>query len=308
MTGFYPRKMLAVFIQSAMILCTLLCTFCFSQMSIEEEENAYYRSKRYIPIKGEQESDYPKGIYLVTDDVVVEKGKTMTFMPGTVVLFKKDTRITIQGRLICQGNAKAPITFCRFDNDKYLIPLENGIDARWDGLFVAGDGSLEFSHSNISGSKYGIEAEDAKSVIALDTVVFRDNKFQNLKVADVTLIVPENQFVFYSSKRSQGLVQKLGAYLDSTQERIQKASNAWKLPVRIGLAALAVSGAVAGVYGLSEYDKYNDLYEQTRIPGTGVAQKVAQYDTKRKSGANTGIVGAVLCAIGLAGFSVTFAF
>jgi hypothetical protein len=283
----------------AVTIALLAPAFSFAQTDPADEEAAFYRNKHYIPIKGEQDSDYPKGVYLVTDDVVIRKGKTMTFLPGTLVLFKKDTRITVEGRLICQGTPKGAITFGKLANDKYLIPLDSGVDARWDGIFVAESGSVEIRFSDITGSKYGLENNQANGTIILDTVMFQDNKFQNLKVGGNNICVPEDKFIFYSSMSSsaQGGLKNAGG---------SKKPVNLKSPLRIGCGALALAGVVlyaAEFIVAMDYQKKTDAVRNTLNQG-----KAIDYDKKAHDAANIGNAAGFIGILGAIGFGVTFFF
>jgi hypothetical protein len=289
------------FIFCALTYACLAALSSSAQTDPAEEETAFYRSRHYIPIKGEQESDYPKGVYLVTDDVVIKKGRTMTFMPGTLVLLKKDTRITVEGRLICQGNPKAAITFAKLENDKYLIPLDAGVDARWDGIFITDSGSVEISYTVITGSKYGVENDLANGTILLDTVMFKDNKFQNLKVSGNLICVQEGKFVFYSSRTSgvQGGIKNSGVI---SSGNANKPKN-WILPVRIGCGALALAGG--GLYVTELIVAGNFQKKSDDAENSGDAEN---YYNKAKSAAAAGNAGGILAILGAIGFSVTFFF
>jgi hypothetical protein len=267
-----------------------------AQTDAADEETAFYRNNHYIPIKGEQDSDYPRGVYCVTDDVVIKKGKTMTLMPGTLVLLKKDTRITVEGRLICQGSRAAAITFARLANDKYLIPLDPSVDARWDGIFVADSGSVEISFTNITGSKYGLENTQASGAIILDTVLFKDNKFQNLKVAGNLICVPENKSIFYSSRMSAA---NAGGHVSP---ETKKQTN-WKPTLRIGFGALALAGAV--LYA-AEFSQAADYQKKSNDAITSDDAKA--YDKKANDDAKMGNIGGIIGILGAIGFTVTFLF
>jgi hypothetical protein len=301
------RGRIIVFPALALLLCTALRPSLAQTTSQEDEERAFYQEKHFIPIKGEQDSDYPKGTYLVTDDVMVKKGRTMTFMPGTTVLFKKDTRILVEGRLICQGNSNGMITFGRLANDKYFIPLDTGVDTRWDGIFVAESGSVEISFSCISGSKYGVEAKENAGTVVLDSVLFRENKFQNLKMGVGTVPVAENQYVFYSSRMNNPQKAPEAKAQDGRTGAVdmqpQKHRINWRLAGRIGLGAAALAG---GIVYLAERSAALD--NQKKSDNATNQNDAIQFSDKAQSAANAGNAGLViglLCAIG---FSVTFCF
>jgi hypothetical protein len=273
----------------------------FAQANAADEETEYYRSKHYIPIKGEQDSDYPRGVYLVTNDIVIKKGKTMTFLPGTLVLFKKDTRITVDGRLICQGNPNGTITFGKLANEKYLIPLDEGVDARWDGIFVTDSGSVEISFTYITGSKYGLENDQANGTILLDTVMFKDNKFQNLKIGGSRIRVPEGKFVFYSSRTGNPYdgMKIAGGRLSGENK---KRTN-WKIPLRIGCGAVALGGvAVYAAEMLAASDN------QKKSDNATNQNDAVDYLTKADNAAALGNSAGIIGVLGAIGFSVTFFF
>jgi hypothetical protein len=291
------------FFYVAPVFLSLFFRETFAQTDIGDEEQSYYQGKHYIPLKGEQDSDYPRGVYLITDDVVVPQGKTMTFMPGTLVLFKKDTRISVTGRLICQGNSKGTITFARLANDKYFIPLDPGVDARWDGIFVGDSGSIEFSFTYINGSKYGIEnVLISNGTILLDTVMFQNNKFQNLKVEDNRIDVPENKFIFYSSKYFTPVKARKKAVAPLMTPE-QKRASAWKAPVRITLGLLALAGAAAYAVervAAEDYQKKSDAASNTSQGG--------QYQKKGEDAALIGNIGGIVGIAGAVGFTITLFF
>jgi len=293
-----------------LIFALLAPEFSFAQSDPAEEETAFYRSKHYIPIKGEQDSDYPKGVYLVTDDVVIKKGRTMTFLPGTLVLFKKDTRITVEGRLICQGTPKGAITFGRLANEKYLIPLDSGVDARWDGIFVAESGSVEIRFADITGSKYGLENDQANGTIILDTVMFQDNKFQNLKVGGNSICVPEDKFVFYSSRNGGGLNGNKNGNGLSVGDA--KRPFNWKLSMRIGSGAIALAGGalyVAESIVAADNQKKLDAVHTTNTNNNQLTRdEAANYEKKVKDAANIGNAAGIIGILGAVGFAVTFFF
>jgi hypothetical protein len=301
------RTLLTIFMTVSMFV-SLVPFRSFGQMDASDEETAFYRNNHYIPIKGEQDSDYPKGVYLVTNDVVIKKGKTMTFLPGTLVLFKKDTRITVEGRLICQGNPNGTITFGKLANEKYLIPLDPGVDARWDGIFVVDSGSVEIGFSYITGSKYGLEADRKAGNIVLDTVMFRDNKFQNLHVAGNDFNTPDNKFIFYSSiENGSRMPGGKGAASPRSISIGKNKNNGWLLPVRFGLGAAALGGCA--LYATEWFIAANYQKKSDNAKNDPAKQNDAdKFLKKAETAATAGNIGLAVGIIGALGFGVTFLF
>jgi hypothetical protein len=300
---FNPPIVKICFLKSV-VLIFLFCYTCFSQINLKAEEEEYYKNKHYTILKGEQESDYPRGVYLVTENVVIKEGKTMTFMPGALVLFKKDTRMTVKGRLICKGSPSATITFARLANDKYFIPLDSNVDARWDGIFVSDSGNVELSFCNINGSKYGIEATASyRGIMVIDTVMFVDNKFQNLKIGNTVIDIPEKHYVFFSSLKFNPNKPEESYKVVSSNYVPPKKVYKWKKPVQFTCGGVALAGLAA--YGVCSYMAYD---YQNKSNKASNPQEANDYYNKGKTMANIGNAGLIVGILGTIGFSVMFFF
>ena len=57
--------------------------------------------------------------YVITTDLLIEKGITLTIQPGTQVLFSKETQMTIAGNLIAIGNKSHKISFTGLNNSDW---------------------------------------------------------------------------------------------------------------------------------------------------------------------------------------------
>ena len=280
----------------AAVILYLLVTQVIAQYDPLKEENDFYREKGYVLLSGEQYGDYETNVYLVTEDVIVEKGKTLTFFPGTVVLFKKNTRICVKGNLICQGNKEGSVTLKKLDNDKYFYKLEPELPALWHGIEAAESAQLEISFTYIMNSKSGIAANAAFKLIILDTVKFSGNKYHNLKIGDSVVSVPDDKFISFNSE-----VKPYKVVLCSKEkEGGKKKERNWKIPVRIILGSTVLAGAV--VSGIFHYraNDYKKQYEESTV--TAETDRLREETVRNRLIGNIGIG---VSAAGAVGFVVT---
>jgi hypothetical protein len=57
--------------------------------------------------------------YIVDGNVTIEKNGFLTIYPGTVVKFKKDSKITVKGALYSKGDPKNPVRMLPFDGESF---------------------------------------------------------------------------------------------------------------------------------------------------------------------------------------------
>ncbi len=279
------------------ILSFFLISQVMAQYDPIKEENDFYRKQGYILLAGEQNGDYESNMYLVTEDVVIEKGQTLTFYPGAVILFKKNTRITVKGTLICQGNKKGAVTLKKLDNNKYHYPLEPELPALWHGIEASESAQLEISHTNIMDSKSSITADATFKSIILETVTFSGNKYHNLKIADRIIKTPDDECLSFNSEVKPC---KATLCINEGDNKKNKTGKRWKLPVRIILGTTAFAGAViAGVfhYRANEYKKD---YDASTVPA-----ETDRLHDETKSSRIIGNIGIGISAAGAVGFVIT---
>jgi hypothetical protein len=152
---------------------------------VDKSEIEFYQSKNFqLFLSSEQDGDYPAGTYLVLHDLKIAKGKIMTLYPGTKILFVKDSRLIVEGLLICQGKGEDQVIFDKLDNRDYYQPVDSALDTWWNGVYVADSATLEMKHTWIKNSKYGLVIEKAASSVNLDTVYMQNNKYHSLRFGD----------------------------------------------------------------------------------------------------------------------------
>jgi hypothetical protein len=285
------------------VAALLCCAAAASAQNLGEEETAFYRQNGFIPLQGEQVGDYLAGRYLVIEDVYIRKNTTMTFAPGSIIHFKKDKKITIEGRLICAGNAGKRVLFTALPPNQYYIPLDQQLDARWDGLFVEDGGAVELRFTAVEKSKFGIVIADDFEHALLDSVMLRDNRYHNMKLGKEPVMIPDGEII--SQELRPAAAQSPSS--DTVPAQAPVRGPWWRTStIRIGIAGIAAASVAATgylEYRAAHYDrKYNDYPTATDNYRAEVerAEKNAAKRDRAILGRNAASALAAAAGIGLA--------
>lgn len=280
----------------SIIVIILFPGLIFSQLSSEDQENAFYRQEGYMLISGEQYGDYPAHIYLVTEDVIVDTGQTLVFYPGTIVLFKKNTGIIVKGSFICQGNDQGTVILKKLDNDKYFHPLKPHMPTWWNGINVAPNAQVELSHTRISESKFGIEADAEVKAILLDSVVFKENRYYNMKIGDSITVLPDDQCISFNSELQSSVI------IDNKEVKLitKRDRGHWKIPVGIVLGSTVVIGASVAAYFHNQALVYHNKAKSDTDSATFEYHVDLQKDKELKRN-----ISMVIASIGAVGLIIT---
>ncbi len=116
-----------------------------------------------IELSGQLSGVINQGSYIITDDIEIMAGASLTIQPGVTMLFHQDVIFDINGLLIAEGTENDSIRFTRHDNNIY-----------WGGLRFndnADDNSIlsfcTVEYSNNTGVRcFGSSPTIAKSVIS----------------------------------------------------------------------------------------------------------------------------------------------
>jgi hypothetical protein len=300
---------------------------CLAQTGeINNEEIEFYQKKGLQPfVSSQQDGDYPAGTYLVIHDLTIEKGKIMTLYPGTKILFKKDTRLFVKGILICQGKSGEPVIFEKLDNNSYFTAIDSTLDTWWDGIYVSDSASVEMKYTEITNSKYGIVAKPAVAGLSLDSIQFRNNKYHSIRFGNEIPDIPDKKIVTISWSGLDGVAPqinvldtsiKVSPVISDKQQAFDdpnlaaKKSAATKKHLRWTTGITTLIGAGISVGGYFVYDHYLSL---SRSPDGRDRSKTdpstaTHYDDMYTAGYYVVAGGAILSAIGLSGFTLTFVF
>jgi hypothetical protein len=120
--------------------------------------------------------------YLVTADIYVPSGKTVTIEPGTIILFKNFTEFHIEGRLLAEGTGSKPVIFSSELDPAYNPAAElkaNPYD--WNGIFIHEGGlGSSLKHCRVCYTVYGINS--LTRYIRIEQVIFSDNGRADLTI------------------------------------------------------------------------------------------------------------------------------
>ena len=113
--------------------------------------------------------------WVVTENIVIEKDKTVQIKAGCVFLFKQFTGMEVHGKLIVDGSKESPVVFTSFNDDKFNLSAEvlpNPFD--WNGIVINAEAKeTRFSYSTLSFSVFGIKSP--KTDIFIKNGTFRQN-------------------------------------------------------------------------------------------------------------------------------------
>ncbi|HEX2958007.1 MAG TPA: hypothetical protein VHO70_14330 [Chitinispirillaceae bacterium] len=279
----------------------------------EEEANHFREQKIYPLVAREQDGDYPRSTYLIPHDITVPRGKVLTLYPGSTLLFKKDTRLIIKGKLIAKGKVLNPVLFCKLENGDYYTPVDSMVDTKWDGIFVEDSGRIEFQYSHITNSKYGVVLEGPVGDITLDSVQFYENRYQNLKVGEKEVTVATWKNVFY--QETLDLKRKLTAKVPDTiytQPQLIKREQRETPPGVRKFRAVMWTGMVVGIgagvggYFLADVSEKN--YDNVKAEDIDKKKKIARYRFLTRLGEGLKYGGPGLAGGSLIGLTISLAF
>jgi hypothetical protein len=296
-------------------------TISAQTVQFDSDEISHYQQKGIQPfISNEQDGDYPAGVYLVLNDLTIEKNKTMTLYPGSTLLMKKDSRIKINGKLICSGKPDAPVILRKLDDSLYYNPPDTSMVTWWDGMYLGDSASVVLSNTRLTDSKYGILARTNAPAITLDSVTFVNNKYHSLRAGEDIPNIPDNVPVSY---RSSGITSDKKAIMSidtiKTKKNIAKKATRTdtdtseeitrnKKPARIIMGCLTVGGAALAAGSFYMHQKYYSRYDTKRDASKYDSQLIDKYKTRSVAFFWTGVAGSAIGGISGTGLILTFVF
>jgi hypothetical protein len=241
-----------------------------------------------------------KGPYLITSDVYVPAGKTVTIEPGVVLLFKNFTGIHVQGTLILHGTSEKPIIFTS-ENDRRFNPGAslNPNPYDWNGIFIHDDAiGTDMQNFEVSYSVYGINT--LTKFIRIANGIFHDNGRANLTIEGMPQTVTAGPFSYSLSVKN--------AAVDGVPVKILTDPDAVKRnSLRIGGVAVCLTGCAVGAIFTLQMDAAQK--KMNTIKGDLYSYQSSDFttaQTSRNSNAAAMVAGYALGLIGAAGFSLSF--
>jgi hypothetical protein len=212
--------------------------------------------------------------FIVTDNLVVPEGKTLTIAEGAILLFKPFTGLIVEGSLVVEGGLANPVIFSTENDPKYNPSSKqhpNPFD--WNGILITPQAKhVKLSNFVLEYSVYGVKSQKEEFIISNDTFT-RNGQFHVTVNDAIKNVVDDIPFNF-------------GKELEEKNRNTRTSAKAtWRKPVGIvlgvtGLAAIGVGGYF--LYLSNDYDsKYKSVDTQ--------AQMDDFYDKKNTSLTTAGI-------------------
>jgi hypothetical protein len=134
--------------------------------------------------------DAARGPWLVTGDVIVPAGITLTIEPGVTVYFAPGAGIDIAGRLVAEGTA-----------DKRIVLTRQGTDGTWDGLQLSStqeDNRLAYVDMSF-GDERGQSIRATSSRLSIDNATWSGTVRKIIEVQNPSLRITNSVFPPVSS-------------------------------------------------------------------------------------------------------------
>ena len=269
----------------------------FSLALAQTESPPDFRSLGFLTLKGEQEGEYDRADYIVTEDVVIKAGDTMSLMAGTKIYFYEGAVFSVHGTLLCKGSSSAPVSFLRFPFESKIRSAESS--RSYHGLVASGSGCISLFHTVVADSELYIVSNRDNAKILLDNVVFHSSVNSSINIGGKTVRFPEQVPVFYpDTTRNTAVEQKVELGLPE-----ERRKQRWKIPVRITSGAMLFAGAATWWYYNKEAEKYYQEYHRSKDP-----RDVTSHYEKNHTSITYRDISACVAAFGGLAFTVTFFF
>jgi hypothetical protein len=242
---------------------------------------------------GDKTIDKSGSPFIVTDNIIVPEGKTLTIKEGSVLLFKSFTGLIIEGSLVVEGSLDKPVRFttendCAYNSNSKQLP--NPFD--WNGILITKKAKfVKLSNFVLEYSVYGVRSQKEEFIICNGTFT-RNGQFHVTVNDAIKNVVDDIPYNF-----GKVLNEKTNPNLDKSRT---EATITWRKPVGFGLGIAGLAAIGVGGYFLYLSNDYNSKYK-----AAGIQSQIDKFYTKKNSSlttANICLVGGVVssaCGIAL---------
>ena len=220
--------------------------------------------------------------FIVTDNIVVPEGKTLTIAEGAILLFKPFTGLIVEGSLVVEGGLANPVIFSTENDPKYNLTskqLPNPFD--WNGILITPNAKhVKLSNFVLEYSVYGVKSQKEEFIISNGTFT-RNGQFHVTVNDAIKNVVDDIPFNFGKEQTVKTELKEKNAY--------SGAKGRWRKPVGIGLGVTGLAALGAGGYFLYLSNDYDSKYV-----GAGTQKQANDFIDKKNSSLTT----AGICAVG----------
>jgi hypothetical protein len=267
-----------------------------------------------------------KGVYLITGDVFVSPGSTVSIQAGTVFLFKEFTGMHIQGALYAIGTENEPLVFTSANDSSYIPNAAvKAAPFDWNGIDVY-DGAIgtTLTYCRVQYSVYGIRSQT--EYVKLENVRFSSNGKSDFSIKEDRKEVTDLYNYAYepvSTTTPPGgtLEQNVSQPVNEPEPSLgteppvsQKSGNrGLRAFFRVTGIMLALGGGGLGAYYGDQYLNSEDHYKDISHLDNEEMQKYTSEDWKKakqkrdQDFKRTAICGGI-ALLGLTSFVISFAF
>ena len=189
--------------------------------------------------------------YVVTANIVVPPGKTVTLEPGVFLLFRNFTGLQIHGTLIAAGTREEPIAFTS-EHDRKHGSLSETAPAPydWDGITITENAiGTRFEYCRVGYSLYGINA--LTEYFTVRNCMFRKNGKSHLTIKGTKQEVASGVPFSYEPL---GEAPELGGGVSPVKVTLRTSS----IAVFVAGCAIAVWQGIEYQNSKSRFDELND--------------------------------------------------
>jgi hypothetical protein len=191
--------------------------------------------------------------YLISGDIVVDKGTFLTLKPGCVLLFRPFTGLRVDGSLIVDGSNEKPVVFTSSRDSKYYDSANIQPQAfDWNGITITKSARrVKLFNFILCYSVYGIKAQTER--VSISNGNFYSNGQFNVTINEKIQNVTDNFPFFYHTD-------------DFTDAENKSSHSRFIAPILVGIAGLGAAG-MATYFFIDKSTIHHDYLKQTDPQG-----------------------------------------
>jgi hypothetical protein len=256
-------------------------------------------------LSGEIKGAFPRDNYIISSDLSVKFGDTLSFEAGSELRFKPNTGLTIRGVLLALGKVDNPIILTSSQEQAARSPVKNTDSIRtWKGIdFSASKVMSHLSYCLFCFCDSALVIKNTFQKIDIDHVVFHKNKCTNLVWAGKTLeTIDDVEYIYRLDSNDNAPKNDLFPF-KAASAIAQSLKGRWKIVSRSTFSIVSLTGAGMWIIGYLKAEDYHRQYQLQK--DTYNAQRMRE---ERDNMVNVMNAGVALCMIGTGAFGITFLF